>query len=212
MEVSELYLNPTFFIDSNSKIVSELAKRLTEKIDDVRKKAKSIFYWTRDEILYDPYESFTFERKDYKASNIIKQKKGWCVQKACVLAALARSLRIPSRLHFGDIRNHRVPEKLIKAMKTNLFVYHGYTELYIDGSWLKATPAFNISLCQKFDLKTVEFDGIHDGMLPETTKDGQKYIEYVKDRGITNDFPFDTLFETIRKFYNTSNWDNSNEV
>ena len=97
-------------------------------------------------------------------------------------------------------------------MKTNLFVYHGYTELYIDGSWLKATPAFNISLCQKFDLKTVEFDGIHDGMLPETTKDGQKYIEYVKDRGVTNDFPFDTLFETIRKFYNTSNWDNSNEA
>lgn len=212
MEDFEIYLKPTFFIDSDSKEIINLANKLTENTNDVREKAKSIFYWTRDEILYDPYESFTFERKDYKASNIIKQKKGWCVQKACVLAALARSLRIPSRLHFGDIRNHRVPEKLIKAMKTNLFVYHGYTELYIDGSWLKATPAFNISLCQKFDLKTVEFDGIHDGMLPETTKDGQKYIEYVKDRGVTNDFPFDTLFETIRKFYNTSNWDNSNEV
>ncbi|MBA7519105.1 hypothetical protein ES705_11179 [subsurface metagenome] len=212
MEDFEIYLKPTFFIDSDSKEIINLANKLTENTNDVREKAKSIFYWTRDEILYDPYESFTFERKDYKASNIIKQKKGWCVQKACVLAALARSLRIPSRLHFGDIRNHRVPEKLIKAMKTNLFVYHGYTELYIDGSWLKATPAFNISLCKKFDLKTVEFDGIHDGMLPETTKDGQKYIEYVKDRGVTNDFPFDTLFETIRKFYNTSNWDNSNEV
>lgn len=212
MEDFEIYLKPTFFIDSDSKEIINLANKLTENTNDVREKAKSIFYWTRDEILYDPYESFTFERKDYKASNIIKQKKGWCVQKACVLAALARSLRIPSRLHFGDIRNHKVPEKLIKAMKTNLFVYHGYTELYIDGSWLKATPAFNISLCQKFDLKTVEFDGIHDGMLPETTKDGQKYIEYVKDRGVTSDFPFDTLFETIRKFYNTSNWDNSNEV
>lgn len=212
MEDFEIYLKPTFFIDSDSKEIINLANKLTENTNDVRENAKSIFYWTRDEILYDPYESFTFEKKDYKASNIIKQKKGWCVQKACVLAALARSLRIPSRLHFGDIRNHRVPEKLIKAMKTNLFVYHGYTELYIDGSWLKATPAFNISLCEKFDLKTVEFDGIHDGMLPETTKDGQKYIEYVKDRGVTNDFPFDTLFETIRKFYNTSNWDNSNEV
>ena len=212
MEDFEIYLKPTFFIDSDSKEIINLANKLTENTNGIREKAKSIFYWTRDEILYDPYESFTFERKDYKASNIIKQKKGWCVQKACVLAALARSLQIPSRLHFGDIRNHRVPEKLIKAMKTNLFVYHGYTELYIDGSWLKATPAFNISLCQKFDLKTVEFDGIHDGMLPETTKDGQKYIEYVKDRGVTNDFPFDTLFETIRKFYNTSNWDNSNEV
>lgn len=208
MEVSEIYLNPTFFIDSDSKEVIELANKLTENTNTVREKAKSIFYWTRDEILYNPYDTFTFKREDYKASHIIKQMKGWCVQKACVLAALARSLQIPSRLHFADIRNHRVPEKLKKAMKTNLFVYHGYTELYIDKYWLKATPAFNFSLCEKFNLRTVEFDGVHDGMLPETTLDGQKYIEYIKDRGISSDFPFDTLFETIRKYYNTSDWYN----
>ena len=89
-------------------------------------------------------------------------------------------------------------------------MYHGYTELFINGSWIKATPAFNISLCQKFNLRTVEFDGFHDGMLPETTLDGQKYIEYVKDRGVTSDFPFDQLFKTIRKYYNTSNWQNYN--
>ncbi len=212
MEDFELYLKPTFFIDSDSKEIIELANKLTENTNDVGENAKSIFYWARDEILYNPYDTFTFEREDYKASHIIKQMKGWCVQKACVLAALARSIQIPSRLHFADIRNHRVPEKLLKAMKTNLFVYHGYTELFIDGSWLKATPAFNISLCEKFNLKTVEFDGVHDGMLPETNLDGQKYIEYIKDRGITSDFPFDTLFETIRKYYNTSNWDNVNDI
>ena len=49
-------------------------------------------------------------------------------------------------------------------------------------------------------------------MLPETTLDGQKYIEYIKDRGITSDFPFDTLFETIKKYYITSNWDNYNDI
>ena len=212
MKVSEKYLKPTFFIDSDSKEVIGLADKLTENINTAREKAKSIFYWTRDEILYNPYETFTFNRVDYKASHIIQQGKGWCVQKACVLAALARSLQIPSRLHFGDIRNHRVPEKLKKAMKTNLFVYHGYTELFIDRSWRKATPAFNISLCEKSNLKTVEFDGTNDGMLPETTLDGQKYIEYIKDRGITSDFPFDILFKTIRKHYSTSNWEKYNEI
>jgi len=208
LEISEIYLNPTFYIDSNSKEVIDIANKLTKNIDNVREQAIKIFYWTRDEILYNPYDTFTFEREDYKASHIIKQMKGWCVQKACVLAALARALQIPSRLHFADIRNHQVPEKLKKAMKTNLFVYHGYTELFINGSWLKATPAFNISLCEKFNLKTVEFDGVNDGMLPEKTLDGQKYIVYIKDRGITSDFPFDILFETIRKHYNTSNWNN----
>jgi hypothetical protein len=97
-------------------------------------------------------------------------------------------------------------------MKINLFVYHGYSELWINDAWIKATPAFNISLCEKFNLKTVEFDGIHDGMLPETTLDGHKYIEYIKDRGVTSDFPFDILLETIRKYYNTSNWDNRSEI
>ena len=205
-------MTPTYFIDSGSKEVLNLADKLTEGVDDIIQKAKIIFYWTRDEILYNPYDSFTFYREDYKASSIIKQKQGWCVQKACVLAALARSLQIPSRFHFADIRNHKVPQKLLKAMKTNLFVYHGYTELWINDAWVKATPAFNISLCEKFKLKTVEFDGIHDGMLPEFTLDGQKYIEYVKDRGITPDFPFDTLFKTIREYYNTSNWNNRSEI
>ena len=208
MEDLELYLQPTFFIDSDSDEIIQLADKLTANTNDIREKSKSIFYWTRDEILYNPYETFTFEKEDYKASHIIKQMKGWCVQKACVLAALARTIHIPSRFHFADIINHLVPEKLKKAMKTNMFVYHGYTELLIDGSWLKATPAFNISLCEKFNLKTVEFDGIHDGMLPEINLDGQKYIEYVKDRGITSDFPFDLLMKTIREYYKTLDWTN----
>ena len=208
MEISEIYLNSTFFIDSNSKEVIDIANKLTKNIDNVREKAIAIFYWTRDEILYNPYDTFTFIREDYKASNIIAQKKGWCVQKACVLAALARAIGIASRLHFADIRNHRVPEKLLKAMKTNLFVYHGYTELLLNGSWIKATPAFNKELCIKFNLKTVEFDGIHDGMLPETTADGLIYIEYIKDRGFTSDFPFDELFKIIRNYYGTFDWQN----
>ncbi|TFG15860.1 MAG: transglutaminase domain-containing protein [Promethearchaeota archaeon] len=208
MEEYDQYLKPTFFIDSNSEKVIKLSRRLTKNIENITEKAKALFYWTRDEILYNPYDTFTFNREDYKASNIIAQKKGWCVQKACVLAALARAIEIPSRLHFADIRNHRVPEKLLKAMKTNLFVYHGYTELLLNGSWIKATPAFNKELCLKFNLKTVEFDGIHDGMLPDTTTDGQIYIEYIKDRGITSDFPFDELFKIIRDFYGTFDWQN----
>ena len=29
-------------------------------------------------------------------------------------------------------------------MGTDLFVYHGYAELFLDGKWVKATPAFNV--------------------------------------------------------------------
>ncbi len=203
--MSEEYLKPTYFIDSDSKIVKNLSNKIVEKADNnVIEKAKAIFYWTRDEILYDPYESLYSKRKRYKASYIITQKKGWCVQKACVLAALARALNIPSRLHFADIRNHTLPEKLMKRMGTNLFIYHGYTELLLNGAWIKATPAFNISLCEKFGLKTVEFDGINDGVLSETTLDGQKYIEYVKDREISVDLPLKKILRTFADYYTFS--------
>ena len=31
-------------------------------------------------------------------------------------------------------------------MGTNLFSCHGYTELYINGTWVKATPAFDLKV------------------------------------------------------------------
>lgn len=203
------YLKPTYFIDSDSKMIIDLAKELAINTGNNIERAKNIFYWTRDKILYNPYESFTSKRENYKASHIIAVMKGWCVQKACVLAALSRALEIPSRLHFADIRNHQVPKKLKDAMKTDLFVFHGYTELFLNGNWFKATPAFNITMCQKLGLKTVEFNGINidKGMLPEKTPDSHKYIEYVKDRGVYSDFPFKEIFKTIIKYYNMASWE-----
>ncbi|MHA1229986.1 MAG: transglutaminase-like domain-containing protein [Candidatus Helarchaeota archaeon] len=195
------YLKPTYFIDSDNETVIKKAESIVKDLDDTIKKATVIFYWTRDKIKYEPYESFTSRKVNYKASKIIKAGKGWCVQKACVLAALARAVKIPSRLHFADIVNHQVSEKLKDIMGTNLFVFHGYTELYLNNKWIKATPAFNIELCEKFGLKPVEFDGINDSILPEYTLNGEKHIEYVRDRGTFSDFPFDLMFKTMRQYY-----------
>ncbi len=196
------YLESTYFIDSGSTLIQQLVSSL--KIgpnDNIIEKARAIFYFTRDEIKYDPYTSFVDIKSHYKASYILKRKKGWCVQKACVLTALARALKIPSRLHFADIINHKVPEKLKEIMGTNKFVFHGFTELYLNEKWIKATPAFNIEMCEKLGLPTVEFDGINDGVLPDTTLMGEKYIEYVKDRGSYHDFPFELIFKTLKDYY-----------
>ena len=140
-------------------------------------------------------------KKKYKASNIIRKGRAWCVPKAVVLATLARAVKIPSRLHFADIRNHQITAKLKKEMGTDLFIFHGYTELYLNEKWIKATPAFNIELCQKFGHKPVEFDGINDGMLPKTTLDGQKHIEYISDRGIFADLPLKHIFDVFYKLH-----------
>ena len=195
----EEYLLPTYYINAESKVIVDLAKELVTKQETAVDKAKAFFYWTRDKIAYDPY-SVSTAKVDYKASRIIKRGKGWCVQKAVVLAALARAVGIPSRLHFADIRNYQITPKLKKEMGTDLFIFHGYTDLYLR-RWVKATPAFNIELCQKFGQRTVEFDGLHDAILPSTTLKGERHIEYLKDRGPYADLPIEEIFAAFKEVY-----------
>jgi len=199
----EEYLKPTYFLNSDSETVVSLANEIAKDTTNTIEKAVKIFYWTRDEILYNPYETFTPLKEKNRASHVISVKKGWCVQKACVLATLARALGIPSRLHFADIRNHQVPEKLKKLMGTDLFVYHGFAELYLNDHWFNAVPAFNITMCQKLSLPPVEFDGIdlNKGSLSKTLPNGEMYIEYITDRGVSSDLSLERIFKTSAGYY-----------
>jgi transglutaminase-like putative cysteine protease len=196
----EQYLAPTYFIDSDSDFVRSTAFRLTYNSVDKLEKAISLFYWTRDNIKYDAY-SLSSLKRHYKASKIIQEGKGWCVQKAILLTALARAVEIPARLHFADIRNYQTPDKLKKTIGTDVFLYHGYTDLYLNGKWVKATPAFNKELCDKFGYKTVEFDGIHNAILPARTLKNERYVEYLMDRGTNHDLPFKEIFMTFFEKY-----------
>ena len=47
-------------------------------------------------------------------------------------------------------------------MKTDVFIWHGDTDIWLDGAWRKATPAFNVELCERFGLHPLEFDGVAD--------------------------------------------------
>ena len=51
----DLYLEPTYFLDSDTDAVKQLAGNATAgKSTDVDK-AVALFYWVRDEIRYDVY-------------------------------------------------------------------------------------------------------------------------------------------------------------
>ena len=86
-------------------------------------------------------------------------------------------------------------------MGTDLFVYHGYTEMYLNDKWVKATPAFNLSLCSRFNVKALEFDGTEDSIFHECNTLGQKHMEYVRDHGHFTDLPFEQIFKAYTKTY-----------
>ncbi len=155
-----------------------------------------LFYVVRDGIRYDPY-SITSDPDDYRASTVLVQRAAYCIPKAVLLTALARGVGIPARLGFADVRNHLASKKLLARLGTDLFVFHGFTEFWLAGRWVKATPAFNIELCERFGVRPLEFDGHGDALFHEYSADGQRHMEYVAERGSFADLP---LAEIMRAF------------
>ena len=88
-------------------------------------------------------------------------------------------------------------------MKTDIFYFHGYTAIYLEDKWVKATPAFNIELCTKFGLLPLEFNGREDSLYHEFDIAGNKHMEYVNDRGEHLDLPFDEMSAVFREHYPT---------
>ena len=194
------FLQPTEFIDSNSPEVIAFANRATEGTTSEKEKAIKLYNAVRDEIPYDPYR-VDFAPAAFRASVIIGKGYGFCIPKAIVLTAVARASGIPSRLHFADVRNHLTTERLKKIMKTDLFRYHGYTELMLNGHWLKVTPTFNSSLCKRFRIKPLDFDGEQDAIFHPYDEDGRRHMEYVADHGTFADVPYDRIINSFETNY-----------
>lgn len=196
----EEYLKPTYFLDCDTEVVRDFAHKALRNAEDGRQKAVNLFYAVRDEIRYDPYD-IDLSRNGFRASTIIGKKYGYCVAKAVVLCAAARACGIPSRLGFADVKNHLTTERLKELMKTDVFFYHGYSEVYIEGKWVKATPTFNLSLCRRFGVKALDFDGRSDALLHPFDSNGHKHMEYVKDHGSFADVPHELIVKIFRRHY-----------
>ncbi len=195
------HLEPTPFIDCDNPAVREFASRAVEGAGDERERIARLFAAVRDAIRYDPYTA-TDDRDDYVASNVLTHGAAYCIPKAVLLAAGARSLGIPARLGFADVRNHLQSERLREVMGgSDVFVYHGYTELNVNGAWRKATPAFNASLCARFGVPPLEFEGSADAVLHPFTGDGSRHMEYVRERGTFTDLPLDTIVDAFNEVY-----------
>ena len=192
-------LAPTAAIDADHPEVRAYANRHAVGTTE-RERAVRLVHAVRDDFRYDPYR-IDLSPAGMRASTVLAQGYGWCVPKATLLAACARAVGIPARLGFADVRNHLSTERMRETMKTDLFVWHGYTELWLEGAWRKATPAFNLSLCQKFGLHPLDFDGEHDSIYHPFDQAGRRHMEYVRERGAFTDLPLAAIVGDFRAVY-----------
>jgi len=193
-------LSPARFIDSDHPLVIDFAERWRGASRDPREQAVSLYRAVRDEIRYNPYV-FSADHQTLKASHALAAGESYCVPKALLLAACARHCGIPARIGQADVRNHLSTPRLIEMLRSEVFAMHGYTELFLEGRWVKATPAFNLALCRMFKVAPLEFDGRTDSVFHPFNAKGERYMEYLVDHGQFDDLPVELFFAHLRQCY-----------
>jgi hypothetical protein len=196
----ENYLRPTEFLDSDHESVLEYAERNVSGAANDIERAVRLYYAVRDDFQYDPY-LLDLRRESMKASTLLTKTRGYCVEKAVLLAASARAAGIPSRLSFYIVRNHIATEKLAKALEKDYLVFHGAAEMYLNEKWVKATPAFNKRLCDFLGVEPIEFDGTSDAIFQEYDRTGNVFMEYLHDYGPFDDMPYQMFLDELDKHY-----------
>lgn len=197
------FLDPAAYIDSDSPEIRAFAACALDGLPEeasTTQKAIRLFEQVRDGLRYDPF-SFALTADAYRASRIAGLEAAFCVPKAILLTAVLRTAGIPAAVGFADVRNHLNSPKLRELMDTDLFIYHGYVQLWLDGKTFKVTPSFNIDLCERFGVKPLVFDGKTDALLHEFDTNDQRHMEYVRDRGIYADAPVEEFLAAFKRTY-----------
>jgi len=195
------YLSATAIIDSDSKVIIDYAMSTVEDADDDPiSKAVKLYYAVRDGIWYDPYIPF-YRPEHYRASNVLRRGRAFCIGKASLLCALGRACGIPSRVGFADVHNHLATKQLIDFLGSTIFSYHGFLEFYLEGKWVKATPAFNKELCRKAKVAPLEFNGREDSIFQPYNEEKKLFMEYISFHGTYADIPVSQIVDGWKENY-----------
>lgn len=203
-KIAEEFTRPNAFVDSDHPKVIEYAERFRSDEGPVAS-AVALYYAIRDGFRYNPYD-VEMTPEAFRASEVVGRSRargGHCIDKALLLAAGARVLGIPSRLHFANVRNHIGTARLEALLGTDVLVFHGYAELFLEGRWVAATPAFNKRLCERLGVVPLEWDGRHDSIFQAYDRNGGRFMEYLHDYGTFPDVPYALMVSEWEKHYPT---------
>lgn len=200
MDRPEQYLQATNIIDSDNSEIRAFAETKLAGVQDPVEKAVVLYYAVRDGIWYDPYYPF-YKAEHYRASNVLKAGRGFCIPKVSLLCAVARAGGIAARAGFATVRNHLATRQLLDYIGSDIFTYHGFTEFHLEGKWVKATPAFNKELCAKHGVAPLEFNGREDSIFQPYSCDKRKFMEYLEFHGSFADIPVGKIVRAFEKTY-----------
>lgn len=194
------YLKATYYFDYETEEIQKLIQEFKTNTLTQKEKAKQLYLKIRDNWRYNPYR-ISLSKENYKASVIAKKTETHCIDKSILLIACLRGLQIPAKIHLAKVKNHIGIERIIEKFGTDEISPHGMVDVFLDGKWLKASPAFNIELCHKCNVSPLEFDGENDSIFQEFDNSGNEFMEYLEDYGSFEDVPMDFIFDNFKENY-----------
>lgn len=194
------YLEPTYYFDFENILVQHLISEFKTEVLSDKEKAIGIYIKVRDNWRYDPY-SISLSKEKYKSSHIAEKQSGNCLEKSIILIACLRALGISARLHLGKVKNHIAVERLVEKFGSNELTPHGMVNVHLNDKWLKMSPAFNKSLCEKLNVEPLDFDGENNSFLQQYNSQGSRFMEYLDDYGHFEDVPLDFMKKNIKEHY-----------
>lgn len=203
MPAIDACLAPTAFIDSTDPAIVARVEELRVAALPPAERAAALFRFVRDEVRYEFMAKLTAE--EYRASYVLREGRGFCVQKAVLLCALSRAAGVPCALVLSDLVDHSLSPKIASALGTNVMFHHGLNAFHIDGRWLKADASLSPDLTSRKGYRLVDFDGTADAILPETTLAGAPHATYARFHGTYADLPFDQMLNAFIEAYRKAN-------
>ncbi|MEM9823839.1 MAG: transglutaminase family protein [Bacteroidota bacterium] len=194
------YLQSSYYFDFDHPLVQEHLRSMVQAHWSEQEKVAACYLYVRDTWRYNPYH-VSFKAEDWKASIIFQRKEGHCIDKSILFITCLRAMGIPARLQLAKVKNHIAVERLVEKLGTNEMTPHGMVNLYLDGQWLKASPAFNKELCEKCNVAPLDFNGKEDSVFQEFNREGKAFMEYVEDYGYFDDLPLDFIIQNLIDHY-----------
>ncbi len=201
-QMDNAYLVPGRFVDSADPGVVAFAQKAVRGIAGRLEQGLALYHAVRDGVGYDPYCVGAHEAF-FRAGACLARGSGFCIPKAALLAACARVVGIPARVGFADVRNHLSTPRLSAMVGGDVYHWHSYTDMYLDGRWVKSTPAFDAALCERLGVHALEFDGVNDSLFQEYNRAGDRHMEYLAQRGTFADVPFAHIVADFERLHPT---------
>ncbi|MFF4402313.1 transglutaminase family protein [Streptomyces sp. NPDC001480] len=194
-------LAATEFLDHRSPTVRAFVDKTLDGAPEAEtdiQKAIALYYAVRDGITYEVYGA-DLTRHGLSATGVLEKGFGFCVHKSILYATALRAVGIPSRVYYGDVRNHLASPRLRELVGGDVFRFHSLTVVNLEDTWVKATPVFNKLLCRLYRIKPLDFDGRTDSLYHPYDETGRRHMEFLHEHGSFDDVPYDLVVGGIRQ-------------